>query len=198
LRVEYNLVDGGWGGCEVIWPQVRDWSDAGGISLWLHADAAAQPVNVVLYAGNPEGPTPFVASVETTDQTVSGWTQLALPWTGLERADWADAGGLSSLDPAQVVGLGISVGSGQGTLWLDDVTLLSGEVQGATLTATLAPATTAAVSEATATRTAIKPTATPEPAEPVTSEVPKKSLCRAAGLPLLAILAAWLLRRQYA
>ena len=114
LRVEYNLVDGGWGGCEVIWPQARDWSDAGGISLWLHSDAAAQTVNVVLYAGNPEGPTPFVARIETTDQAVSGWTQLALPWSDLERADWADAGGLSSLDPAQIVGLGVSIGSGQG------------------------------------------------------------------------------------
>jgi Carbohydrate binding domain (family 11) len=194
LRVEYDLVDGGWGGCEVIWPQARDWSDASGISLWLHSDAAAQPVNVVLYAGNPEAPTPFVARVETTDQAVSGWTEVALPWTGLERADWADAGGLSSLDPALVVGLGISIGSGKGTLWLDDVMLLSGEVQPreeATATATLAPTKTAsAAEEATA-------TTAPEPVEAATPETPKKSLCRSAvGLPLLAVLVVWFLRRR--
>jgi len=200
LRVEYNLVDGGWGGCEVIWPQARDWSEASGISLWLHSGAAAQPVNVVLYAGNPEGPTPFVARIETTEQAVSGWTQVALPWTGLERADWADAGGLSSLDPAQIVGIGISIGSGKGTLWLDDVTLLGGEVQpaeGATPTATLAPTTTAAAEQATATPAAVEPTATPEPAVAAAPETPKKSLCKSAvGLPLLAFLAFWFLRRR--
>jgi hypothetical protein len=205
LRVEYSLVDGGWGGCEVLWDQFRDWSENSGISLWLHSDAAAQTISVLLYAGSPEAPTPFVARLETAEQSVSGWTQSVLSWADLQRADWADAGGLPSLDPAQIVGLGVSFGSGKGTLWLDDVTLVSGEVQPregtdvpirAAPTATLAP-TTAASPEATATSAAVEPTATPGPAGPAASETPGRSLCKlAVGLPLFAVLAAWLLRRQ--
>ena len=196
LRVEYNLVEGGWGGCEVLWDQFRDWSDNGGVSLWLHSDAAAQTISVLLYAGNPEAPTPFVARLETTEQSVSGWAQTVLSWADLQRADWADAGGLPTLDPTQIVGMGISFGSGKGTVWLDDVMLLSGELpprEGAAPTATLAP-TTAATLEATATSAAVEPTATPGPAGP---ETPRRSLCKlAVGLPLFAALAAWLLRRH--
>ncbi len=199
LRIQYSLVEGGWGGCEVLWDQHHDWSNSSGISLWLHSDAAAQTISVLLYAGSPEAPTPFVAHLETTEQSVSGWTPAALSWTALERADWADAGGLSTLDPAQIVGLGVSFATGQGTVWLDDVMLLSGEVpprEGATATATLAP-TTATTPKVTATPAAVGPTATPEPAEPAASETSRKSPCKlAVALPLFAILVAWLLRRQ--
>jgi hypothetical protein len=145
LRMRYSIVPDGYVGCGRIVEPVQDWSDGAGFSLWLHSEGVGEWVTLMLFAGDPDEPTPFEVYLETTSESVDGWAQFVFPWTDFGRAEWADEEGLSELDPARVTGYGFSLGAGddgnEGALWVDDVGLVTAVEQppGPAVTVTAAP-----------------------------------------------------------
>ena len=131
LRMDYTLVPNGWGSCGQYFESAQDWRDGDGLSLWLHSGEEGQWGTLELFAGDPAAPTPFEVVFETTAESTEGWTQLIFPWTDFVRAEWADEGGLAELDPGQITGFAFSLGAGEerreGSVWVDDVGLATGE-----------------------------------------------------------------------
>lgn len=195
LRNEYQIVEGGWGDTSTGFDGAQDWSGGAGLAFWLHASEAGYPMWLVLYSGDPDAATPFEAEFVTDEPHVSGWGEVVLPWDAFVRASWADESGLKEFDPARITGLSFSFTPGQGTLWVDDLSLFTGST---------APQPTPTAPPAKSTPTPKPgqpaPTATQLPAatqssesEPVES---KKGLCgSAAALVGVVVLAAWLRRR---
>jgi hypothetical protein len=165
LRVEYDVVDGGWGDFMRSFDPPQDWSSGNGISLWLRSDGAGQPLALVLLTGEPENPAPFMAYFDIPQESVQDWTQLTFAWTDFELAGWADTSGPTDFDATQAVALGLNFGPGQGVLWVDEVALATGEIQ--PLPEQAAPT---APPEPTAEQT--QPIAPPKPTEPAPPTAP--------------------------
>ncbi|MEA3339042.1 MAG: carbohydrate binding domain-containing protein, partial [Chloroflexota bacterium] len=130
LRIHYDIAPDGWTDCGQSFESPQDWSGGTGISLWLRSEEAGEWVTLMLFAGNPDAPTPFEVDFETTTESVGGWAQVIFPWTEFVRAEWADEGGLAELEPARVTGYGFSIGADgeqtEGIFWVDDVALITG------------------------------------------------------------------------
>jgi len=171
LRISYAIELYGWVDCGRSFEMPQDWSSGAGLSLWLRSDVAGQWITLMLFSGDPDGPTPLEVHFETTPESAEGWSQFVFAWADFVRAEWADEGGLAELDPAQVTGYGFSLGADdasiEGTLWVDDIGLATGEelspASGPTATPTAAPA---APEEEPGEEPGEAPVEEPEPAEP--------------------------------
>ena len=60
----------------------------------------------MVFSGDLDNPTPFELSFQTTAQSEGDWVQFSFPWEEFTKAEWADAGGLSQVDPARHARLG--------------------------------------------------------------------------------------------
>ena len=126
LRIAYDIVPDGWGGCGRDLEEVQDWSDQRGISIWIHSDQEGRTIVFELFSGDIESPTPFDVTLTTSAPSVEGWEHFVLAWSDFARADWADENGLQRLDPSQITAFDLSLndnGPRQGALWVDDITL---------------------------------------------------------------------------
>jgi len=130
LRIHYDIAPGGWVDCGRYFESVQDWSEGAGVSLSLRGEGTARWVTLMLFAGDPDAPTPFEVDIEIVSDDAQGWREVGFPWTSFERAEWADEAGLTELDPARVTGFGFSLGadegSSEGVLWIDDLYLSPG------------------------------------------------------------------------
>ena len=187
LRMRYGVEPWGWADCGRSFESPQDWSGATALSLWLRSDEAGGWVTLMLFAGDPEGPTPFEVDFEIT---AADWTRFVFPWADLTKAEWADEEGLAEVDPARVTGYAFSVGAGEarseGTLWVDDVSLATGAEPpqpGPTATPTAAPVAAAE-----------------EPVEEPAEEEPAGGICPGAAVALpvggLAVLVAGRRRKR--
>jgi hypothetical protein len=207
FSLHYDVAPNSSGSCGQSYEAHQDWSSGTGLSLWMRTDEAGLRVTVMLFAGDPGDPTPFEAHVEPTTE----WREYVIPWADTERAAWASAGGLSALDPAQVLGYAFGVESGasgnKGTLWVDDVALYTAELpevaptpKGAQAAPTATPVAPTDAPEPGATSTPQPPaeapevTATPAPSGPEAQ--PSGGLCRSAAMVLPACAIAIALRRR--
>jgi hypothetical protein len=187
LRIEYDIKADGWGDTGFSHESPQDWSSGSGISLWLHSDGTGQPVALVLMVGDPGAATPFIVHFETTAESAAGWAQFVFSWADFARADWADEGGLSELDPARVVAMGFDFSPSQGILWVDDIGLAAGEMPSPPLAEEeeeSPPAATTAPEEA------------PSDDEPEPAESGGGPCASAAVLPLAAVGVVWVFRRR--
>lgn len=129
LRAEYSMVPQGWGGCQFSFESLQDWSSGEGLSFWIRSDGTGHRVNLMVFAGDPMAATPFELFFDVPEQAAGDWTQMTFQWSDMNRAEWADPGGLSLLDPGLVVGYGFGLGLDQGRpsgiLWVDDIELAS-------------------------------------------------------------------------
>ena len=130
LRVHYDIAPAGWTDCGQSFESPQDWSGGAGLSLWLRSEEAGEWVTLMLFAGDPDNPTPFEVDFETPAESAGGWAQVVFPWAEFVRAEWADEGGLAELEPARVTGYGFSIGADgeqtEGIFWVDDVALVTG------------------------------------------------------------------------
>jgi hypothetical protein len=133
LHIGYSIESHGWGDCGRHFDGPQDWSGNTGLSFWLRSEGSGEWVTLMVFSGDPDGPTPFEVSFETTAETDGGWAQFAFLWTDLERAEWADETGLAQIDPSRITGYGFTVGAdeerNESNLWIDDVTTITGEEQ---------------------------------------------------------------------
>jgi hypothetical protein len=192
LRIEYDIKTDGWGDTGFTHESPQDWSSGSGISLWLHSDGTGQPVALMLLSGTPNEPTPFTVHFETTAESAAGWSQFVFAWADFELASWADEGGLSELDPTQVVAMGFNFSPSQGILWVDDISLATGEIQ---------PPPPAQEEQMEQEEPPPAPTTAPEQApsddEPESTESEGGGPCpSAAVLPLAAVGVVWVFRRR--
>jgi hypothetical protein len=127
LRIDYRIESYGWTDCGRYFESIQNLGGSAGLSLWARSDEGGEWVTIMLFSGDPSNPTPFEADFETT----ANWSQIVIPWDHFALAEWADAGGLSEVDPARVTGYGFSIGAddavNENTLWIDDVGLATGD-----------------------------------------------------------------------
>ncbi|MBN1815110.1 MAG: hypothetical protein JXA14_24975 [Anaerolineae bacterium] len=124
LRMQYDVPSGGWGGCGRSFDARQDWSGADGLSLWLRSDGADRWITLVIFAGNPDEPTPFEVGVDVG----GNWDQFVFQWADFVKAEWMGDAGLPAFDPAQVTSYALYADEcDAGTIWVDDVTLVTGE-----------------------------------------------------------------------
>jgi len=133
LRMHYTVAPDGWVDCGYYFDTLQDWSSGTGLSLWARTDNPGKWVTWMVFSGDLDSPTPFELSFQTTAQSEGDWVQFSFPWGEFTKAEWADAGGLSQVDPARITGYGFSVGedetSNEGIIWVDDVGLIGGAAQ---------------------------------------------------------------------
>jgi hypothetical protein len=198
LRLSYDVAPQEWVGCGRYFESPQDWSSGGGISFWLRSDDAGQWITLALFSGAPDSPTPFEVHFEIPQD----WTQLTFAWGDLERAEWADEGGLSELDPARITGLGFSLGADEerdeGAFWLDDLSLASDEIQSPPQppTVTEPPAPDAPEPTHVEPAEAPAPAATVPPAPDTKEESGGGGPCPGAVLPL-GVVALVLARKRW-
>jgi hypothetical protein len=194
LRIEYDIQTDGWGDTGFSYESPQDWSGGNGVSLWLRSDGAGEPLALVLVAGHPDAPTPFTTHFQTTAESTTNWVQFVFSWTDFARAEWADEGSLAALDPAQILALAFNFSPGKGTIWVDDVSLATGEVQPPPPQEEAAPTAPTAPEEA-------PPAPSPEPTQPTEPDEPTESAggpcASAAVLPLAAVGATWVFRKRH-
>jgi hypothetical protein len=128
LRLDYNVVGSeGWGDCGRDFGGPQDWSAATGLALWLRLDGEPEWMTLMLFSGDPESATPFEVDFESASGSAGDWTQFVFSWADFAKAEWVGDEGIAEIDPSRMIGYGISIGTGQGTAWVDDVALVTGE-----------------------------------------------------------------------
>jgi len=127
LRVGYTIAPNGWAVCGQDYDTSQDWSRSGGVSFWLRAEAADQPLAFTLYSGSGDSVRPFDVNFVTTPESVNQWVQFNFGWEEFARAGWAGPGGLEALDPTRITGYDFDVATGdelnEGAFWVDDMGL---------------------------------------------------------------------------
>jgi MYXO-CTERM domain-containing protein len=124
LRMQYNVPSEGWGGCGRSFDSRQDWSGADGLSLWLRSDGEDRWITLVIFAGNPDEPTPFEVRIEVG----ANWEQFVFQWADFVKAEWVGGAGLPTFDPAQVTSYALYADEDDaGTIWVDDVAFVTGE-----------------------------------------------------------------------
>jgi pimeloyl-ACP methyl ester carboxylesterase len=123
LRIHYDVSEGGWGDCGRFFEAAQNWAAGSGLSFWLRSGQAGQTVTLMVFSGDPGGPTPFETTFELSDESLTDWVRLEFPWEDFARAPWADEGSLSELDPAGVTGFSFSFSGPENTVWIDEITL---------------------------------------------------------------------------
>ncbi|MBN1487693.1 MAG: hypothetical protein JW981_08635, partial [Anaerolineae bacterium] len=187
LRITYEILTDGWGDSGRYFESHQDWSGADGLSFWLQSEEPGQVLALVLLAGNPEASTPFIVHFETPEESVQNWVQFNFAWSDFARAEWADDTGLPAFDPKQVVGLGFNfVPVNAGVFWIDDLALISGDIQ---------PPPVADTPDEPESSDGPEPVATTEPIE-TDSEDNGTGLCPAALLPLAMVIMGWRVKRK--
>jgi hypothetical protein len=202
LRFHHDVVPDGWVDCGHALEPPEDWSAGVGLGLWMRSEGAGKLFTLMLFSGDPGAPTPFEVQFETTAESAQDWTRFVFSWTDFVRAEWAEEGGLSELDPARVTGYAFSLGAGadpaEGTLWVDDVALVT-EVEEPTSVPTATPEAVPSSTPVAAT-SAPKDTPTATPAATVAQEPgtgDRRSICPGAAVALpLAGLGILLAGRQ--
>jgi hypothetical protein len=124
LRMQYNVTSDGWGGCGRSFDARQDWSGADGLSLWLRSDETGRWITLVIFAGEPDAPTPFEVGLELG----VNWEQFVFQWDDFVKAEWVGDTGLPALDLAQVTSYALYADADDaGTVWVDDVTFITNE-----------------------------------------------------------------------
>jgi hypothetical protein len=129
LRIEYEVAPQSWATCSLVYPQPRDWKEAKGLRLYIHAPRAGQPLVIVAYQGKaPEELSHFEYRTETDSAAVKGWQKVDIPWDGFLQPSW-EGDGKARFHPGSAMGMALVIEGGEGNrrkgeLWVDSISLL--------------------------------------------------------------------------
>jgi carbohydrate binding protein with CBM11 domain len=125
LKISYNLKKDGYGDCGRYFDNVKNWSAYGGFSMWIYSEKGGEEITLNLFSGDSSDPTPFDVFFTTT----RGWKLYSFSWARFKKAEWASGGGLTKINPKRMTGYGLGLGdynkSIKGTIWIDDIGLVS-------------------------------------------------------------------------
>ena len=108
----------------------QNWSSGQGLSFRIRAVEAGIPYDVDIYTGQNESRETYLDSATAPVDAVNGWADVQIPWSEFHRADWeADAGAVFN-KPNQIQEIAIGFGgldsiSNSGTIWVDDIQLIT-------------------------------------------------------------------------
>jgi hypothetical protein len=132
MRLTFEVGAGSWPGCGLD-VDLSQWGDAGGLSFFWRADQSGLETFVILSMEDPtqtnpdsQGMTPFQAVLQTPGEE---WTPVTLAWDDFAKAEWVGESGTSVLDPTHIMALLFQVNEAQGgSVWVDDLQLVTGPV----------------------------------------------------------------------
>jgi hypothetical protein len=193
LRLDFEIASGGWASASFGYDVVMDWSMYSGLSFWMRSDGADNPIILRLWSGDPDQSTPFEIAFTTSAETKGKWKLLTFPWSNFKRADWAEESGLKDLDVAHITVYEFDFVADEvaskGAVWVDEVSLLSGEAE---QPAAQADKLTDTPGSAKPTEVAEQTTLEPVQGEPTATATPKQpaspKICGSALLPVGAVL----------
>lgn len=145
LQIDFNVVPESWATCELPFDSIQNWSQAPGLSFYLYAGQAGLLFDVDIHTGSPENSATYAYSVEAPPPSAGNWVPITLYWPDFHRLAWEEDAGtpLQNLQAVSGLAFGFNTSPGApniGTLWVDELSLLSKMVPGAEAPVTLVPA----------------------------------------------------------
>ena len=71
LYLNFSIAPESWATCTFVYPELRDWSAAQGLSFYIHAGEAALLLDVIAYGGTADALESYIVSIETTQEMVN-------------------------------------------------------------------------------------------------------------------------------
>jgi hypothetical protein len=100
--------------------QAQDWTAASGLRLFVRAERPGTSFAVVAYQGtSPDALSHFEVRLEPDP---GAWQQVDIPWDRLARPAW-EGDDTTRFDPAKAMGVALAFEGGEGTVWVDDISL---------------------------------------------------------------------------
>ena len=136
LRIDFDISTDSWATCTLFFDDLQDWSIYQGVALSYQADAPARIFDITLHSGTLDEPTSYQSTVESVPGCDETWISIDLTWSQILGVDWeADAN--NPIEPAQITGVSFGFStyegaSNSGTIWIDDLRLISGETESGT------------------------------------------------------------------
>lgn len=122
LRIDYHVAPESWATCSLVLAAPADWRKARGLTVWVHASEAGQPVTLTAYQGkSSDSLSHFELKTKTTRDAVSGWQKISATWDQLKPPPW-EGDGSTPFDPGSAMGIAFAFSAGEkGRLWVDDI-----------------------------------------------------------------------------
>lgn len=135
LKFEFDVAANSWATCGIYYDSIQNWSNERGVSFYLRASRADIPFDVDLFGGTPGARTSYIYRATTPAESTNNWALVQIPWGEIARAEWEENPG-TPLNPAEVTGFAIGLSTPEnsrisGTIWLDDLSLMSEETSDA-------------------------------------------------------------------
>jgi hypothetical protein len=187
MRMDYNVASEGWADVSLLYDAPQNWQAAQGLSFAYHTSKAGLGFDIVAHGGTPDQLTTYAYHIDTTQESVDGWTVIQVPWNEILRVAWELEAG-TPVDPTKIQGIAFAFGQGtSGSIWVDDVQLM-----GVTSTAPEMPAVvTPVVEEPTIEAAPVQPQE-----QPTKEKGPIGDLCSCPGALLVAVAAGVLWMRR--
>ena len=120
MRIVYRVAPESWATCSLVHDGPRDWSSAAGLRLYVRTRRAGNPVVVVAYQGtSPDALGHFEHRLVSEG---TGWKRVDIPWDRFEKPAW-EGDPDARFDPSKAMGVALAFEEGEGTIWVDDVSL---------------------------------------------------------------------------
>ncbi len=128
LRIDYEVVSGGWATCSLVYDVPRDWRTKGGLVFYVRAERTGQSVDVIAYEGkSPDALGHRETRIALGAESVTGWQRVEVRWDQLRQPAW-EGDGTTRFDPSRAMGMAFAFPAKEsrstGRLWVDDVGFL--------------------------------------------------------------------------
>jgi hypothetical protein len=124
LFVNYITYQRGYAECFDTFDNVGT-DGAESIVFWMRSNTKGQTVKIILLSGEPSDLTKFEYSIQTDQETKTGWKQFTIDLNDFIRSESSD--GINQIDQSRIYGFGIdapaSTKKRSGSVWIDDLTL---------------------------------------------------------------------------
>lgn len=127
LQIDYAIAVDSWGTCTLFYSTPQDLSTANGLRFAYRTAQAGGAFDVDLYSGTADAFKTYSFTIQAEAAGVDGWTEVTVPWHNFLRVAWEESAGAPFDDQAQVSGIGFGL-TGSGSLWIDDLQLITDEL----------------------------------------------------------------------